>query len=205
MSSFTYTQGIPARNNTPAQDQPNMLQNNDSNFAIWNVDHVGFNNSTGGNHIHVTFPVTQVDPSLTAGYTQIYPKTFGNAATYLESYAAIKPSAGNQINGYLPLVKAMVQFQIPNIGNDATLNTTNTINVNVTKVHRTAGNIFTLTFTNPLPYATYQVFFNSLLSTKNPPYTFRIDGSLGTATFDFRIFANPDLLTVGDVIGLMVI
>jgi hypothetical protein len=50
MTNFAYTQGIPATNDNPSDDQPPMLINNDNNFLIWNVDHIGFNQNNGGFH-----------------------------------------------------------------------------------------------------------------------------------------------------------
>jgi hypothetical protein len=70
MSNFTYTTGIPATNNNPSNDQPNMQTNNDNNALIWDVDHVGFNAANGGTHDQVTFsskntPGAQTDPVST--------------------------------------------------------------------------------------------------------------------------------------------
>ncbi len=55
--SFTFNDGIPAANNNPSFDQPEMLQNNISNALIWNVDHIGFNDASneGGSHVQNTY------------------------------------------------------------------------------------------------------------------------------------------------------
>lgn len=53
--SFTFSNDIPAANNNPSDDQPDMLQNNISTNNILNVDHVSFNNNAGGKHKQITF------------------------------------------------------------------------------------------------------------------------------------------------------
>lgn len=74
MTAFTFNVGVPATNNNPSVDQPDMLINNVSNNAIWAVDHVTFNTAgsggagaSGGQHLQVTFnakatPGAMVDP-----------------------------------------------------------------------------------------------------------------------------------------------
>jgi len=66
--SFTFNTGIPAANNDPSVDQPDMLSNNVSTNAILAVDHVTFNTANGGTHKQTTFigknpPGAQVDPT----------------------------------------------------------------------------------------------------------------------------------------------
>lgn len=53
--SFTFNSNIPAADNNPSDDQPEMLQNNQTHVAIWNVDHISFNNNDAGKHKQVTF------------------------------------------------------------------------------------------------------------------------------------------------------
>lgn len=85
MTFFNYTQGIPAAQNNPSNDQPNMKVNNDSNYLIWDVDHYGFEDNNGGQHQWVTLPklttpATQVDPSCVIytanGSTGSHPQAF---------------------------------------------------------------------------------------------------------------------------------
>lgn len=47
---FTYTTGIPATNNNPSADQPDMLNNTNSISSIWSVDHAGFDAQNAGMH-----------------------------------------------------------------------------------------------------------------------------------------------------------
>lgn len=71
--TITFNTGIPAANNNPSLDQPEMLQNNISTDAILAIDHVSFNssgvapNGVSGTHLQVTFngkntPGAQTDP-----------------------------------------------------------------------------------------------------------------------------------------------
>jgi hypothetical protein len=160
--TITYTLGIPNAPNNPSNDQPNMKVNNDANSQIWSIDHVTFASTPAGTHNHVTFANSQSNPGLAANTTQIYPKSFGNATTYLETYTAANDSTGiNQINGYLPFVKAIVSFTtLGQGGGNPTIITTNTLNANVASITQSAGATatITVTFTNPLPYNTYYIF-----------------------------------------------
>ena len=82
MTNFAYTQGIPATNDNPSDDQPNMLINNDNNFLIWNVDHIGFSQANGGIHNVIHFNNQLADPPNSA-FGQLYTKTFvGNDLFY---------------------------------------------------------------------------------------------------------------------------
>lgn len=200
MTNITYTQAIPAANHNPAADQPNMRDNNDNNFQIWAVDHVGFNDSSvnnSGTHKFVTLPVPGADPILgTDLYAKIYTKTFRK--TYPETYTAVKPIGFNQINGYLPFVKAMVQFVgrsgPGNIAPDA-----NALLVNVVSpiVQTVAGGTATVTvsFVNPLPFSTYYLFADAV-STSNAIFT----KNTANFTVQFNALAIP-----GKRFNLMVI
>lgn len=55
MANYTFDATIPATNNDPSEDQPYMLNNNVSNQAIWDVDHIGFNQSGSGEHKSIQF------------------------------------------------------------------------------------------------------------------------------------------------------
>lgn len=55
MSFQTYITGIPAANNNPSNDQPNMLTNTNSIPVVLAVDHHAFNDNNGGYHKQVTF------------------------------------------------------------------------------------------------------------------------------------------------------
>ena len=194
--TITYINGIPATNDNPSVDQPNMQLNTDAITTYVAIDHIPFNSDTAPNGMHakVTFPLATSDPSLSNSQTQIYPKTFGSTTTYLETYEAVKTSAGNQINGYAPIVKAMAMFTCVGAGFPATLSLiTNSLAVNVASVSQTDTQHLIVTFTTALPYATYYVFFFN-----NPGFT--VVRSTGSFTLSI---ASGSLS--GDTIGFMVI
>lgn len=56
MTNFAYITGIPATNNNPSDDQPDMMDNNDNAALIWNEDHIGFNAPNGGLHRQSAYP-----------------------------------------------------------------------------------------------------------------------------------------------------
>lgn len=69
--TFTFNTGIPASNDNPSVDQPDMLSNTVATNAILAVDHITFNTANGGTHKQVTYsslntPGVQVDPGSTA-------------------------------------------------------------------------------------------------------------------------------------------
>ncbi|MBS3903751.1 MAG: hypothetical protein KGZ39_00310 [Simkania sp.] len=62
--SFTYTRDIPATNNNPSSDQPNMKENTNSIDDLIAVDHVSFGNATGGLHKQVHYVSNQAAPGV---------------------------------------------------------------------------------------------------------------------------------------------
>lgn len=56
MTNFAYIKGIPATNDNPSDDQPDMLNNNDNAALIWETDHIGFNAPNGGLHQQNSYP-----------------------------------------------------------------------------------------------------------------------------------------------------
>jgi len=85
MTNFLYNTGIPAANNNPSTDQPDMQTNTDSTNAILNVDHFTFNNNNGGMHQQVQIVSQNTIPSavnntpvgLKNGAGTIYTKPLG--------------------------------------------------------------------------------------------------------------------------------
>jgi len=181
--TISYTTGIPAASHNPSTDQPNMKTNNDNIKSIIAVDHATFDASNSGTHNHVTFTSAQSDPSLSASQTQVYPKTFGTATTYLETYSAFRASAGNQIIGYSPMVKCMGQFTTIN-GGGVIANVADTLYVNVASIVQAAA-VVTITFTTALPYATYAVFITRMGAfAPTPGGVTRATGSVAIALSD---------------------
>lgn len=81
MPFFSYNTGIPAANNNPSVDQPNMQTNTNSINSILNVDHYNFNDNEGGHHRQTTF-VDQTIPTTAVGQSALYSKTSGQSQVY---------------------------------------------------------------------------------------------------------------------------
>ena len=108
MSFPDFYPAIPASNNSPTQDQPNMQQNNATLNQWVAVDHVGFNTSsaTSGMHKQVTIPTPLgADPTLTGTYGEFYTKEvsgtvlpfFANSSTVYSLTGAGTASANGSV------------------------------------------------------------------------------------------------------------
>ncbi len=80
MTNFTFNRNIPASGNDPSDDQPLMLQNNQSTFDLINVDHNGFGVNDGGYHkpIHL---VTQLTVPVAPPTDMIFSKNYTTNST----------------------------------------------------------------------------------------------------------------------------
>lgn len=78
MTFFSFNDAIPATNNNPSVDQPDMLTNNISTQGILGIDHYSFNDNDGGWHKQVTLPSLLAIPAIPprqATLGTIYTKT----------------------------------------------------------------------------------------------------------------------------------
>lgn len=96
--TYSFNNAIPAANNNPSTDQPDMLINNISTAAILAVDHIGFNVTNGGQHKSIHFnqdasyvPVPPVSPP------QLFTKTV-SALPQLFYYSGTAAQSSNQYN-----------------------------------------------------------------------------------------------------------
>jgi len=55
MTLFQFDATVPATNDNPSADQPDMLVNNQSTLGILGTDHITFNLNNGGQHKAITF------------------------------------------------------------------------------------------------------------------------------------------------------
>jgi hypothetical protein len=55
MTLYVFDTGVPAANDNPSEDQPDMLTNNMSTNGLIGTDHITFNIDNGGQHKQVTF------------------------------------------------------------------------------------------------------------------------------------------------------
>jgi len=74
MTIYNYNLGIPATNNDPSQDQPNMRINNDSIYNLVGVDHINFGNANNGKHKQVQLQTGNIPPGLINGFETLYAK-----------------------------------------------------------------------------------------------------------------------------------
>lgn len=119
MANFTYNDLIPATNNNPSDDQPEMLKNTVSIENIIDVDHVGFNTNNGGNHRQVRFNLNQVAPGLNNGVGEVYANTIsGNSFPFWNNgtnYNILTSLANNvSQNGYTYIGSILIQWGIYN-------------------------------------------------------------------------------------------
>lgn len=165
--SFTATSGIPAANNNPSQDQPDMLTNNDSFIDIWDVDHVGFNASNGGTHLQSTYdtknpPGAVSDPAGIA-YTNDGTVSAAHAQYYYKNSQGVFPLSAIRAFGSFVVTAvpgAVVPLNDYNVASITSVNSTtytvaltaNSVNTNaiialvtINNSSRSAG----YTFTNP--------------------------------------------------------
>ena len=170
MSSISYNVNIPNAPNNPSNDQPLMQENTNAIQTIWAVDHISFNSGAGltsGHHAQVSFDVAVPNvPALSPGQFQIYPITNSSGTSpYLETYASAKTNGGTQFNGYTPFVKAMAQLVSNGVIGAQTF-TIGALSFNVASVVLGTGSLgaktgMIVTFSTPLPYSSYYVFFGA--------------------------------------------
>jgi len=79
---FTYNNGIPAANNNPSVDQPNMQTNTDSIDSIINVDHYSFETNFDGTHKQVQLKNSAgINGAIPAGLQGVGFETLYSSAT----------------------------------------------------------------------------------------------------------------------------
>lgn len=84
MALYPFDDAVPATNDNPSSDQPDMLVNNQSTLGILGTDHITFNLNNGGQHKAITFnqdasyvPTPSVSPpqlftDVIAGLPQLF-------------------------------------------------------------------------------------------------------------------------------------
>ena len=147
MSFPDFYPAIPASNNSPTQDQPNMQQNNATLNQWVAVDHVGFNTSSSisGMHKQVTIPTPLgADPSLTGTYGEFYTKEVsGTVLPFFANSSTVYSLTGSgtaSANGSVTLPAGVI-FKW------------GTISVN-------SGNSVAITFGTAFPNNLWQVIFS---------------------------------------------
>jgi hypothetical protein len=152
MSLFTFTNTIPASTHAPSQDQPLMLQNNQSTQGIIGIDHVGFNTATtGGYHNKSSYVIQSGDPAAVpggvgAGADIVYSKLSTNSTDEL----FVRKQGG--VIQELTIIKAWCVF---NLGGAFPI--TPIDGYNVTSITNPGPNLIQINFTNNVANANYGV------------------------------------------------
>jgi len=162
MANFSYNTGVPAGNNDPSVDQPDMLTNTQNSALIWEEDHVGFNANNGGKHAHVTFPNIAVPPA------QVNPASFLSTQAGVASVATPELYFVNSLcTMLLSGIKAFAQFDNTGTAIGPTFNCS---------VGKTGTGNFTVT----MPVNTVVSNSNYLvLATASMPDNFTVGGIIG--------------------------
>lgn len=85
MTLFQFDATVPATNDNPSADQPDMLVNNQSTNGILGVDHITFNLNNGGQHKAITFnqDASYVPASFPVNPPQLFTNTTDGAGNAL--------------------------------------------------------------------------------------------------------------------------
>ncbi len=110
---FSYNTGVPAANNNPSQDQPDMLTNTQSIASIIAIDHVGFGLADGGKHIHSTYTQLSSKPTISGTDTSVYAKLTGSLSQlYFEDQNGVEHQltgpASIAANGYTTTINGLI-------------------------------------------------------------------------------------------------
>jgi hypothetical protein len=105
MTLFQFDATVPATNDNPSADQPDMLVNNQSTVGILGVDHVTFNLNNGGQHKAITFnqDASYVPSGFPVNPPQLFTNTVDGAGNALPNgvpelffYSGSAPQSKNQ-------------------------------------------------------------------------------------------------------------
>jgi hypothetical protein len=197
--TISYVQGIPAANNSPAQDQPDMLTNTGAVFNIWDINHNGFNKLAavpGGTHTKVDIPLF-TNPTLVAGAESSVIYTKAGTADPTHAQAFFKNPFGDFL---LSGVRAFGMFVTGAAGNIAPSNAFNLIALPTAIVQATVGlnTEWTITLAanaTTTDNAAVFIYFDRLFSVPNPSYTFASNVLTIRAT-SFGPFAKVSFLVL---------
>lgn len=121
--TFTFNTNIPAANNNPSVDQPDMLGNNVATDGIIAVDHISFNALNGGQHKQVTFNNKNVPGAQTDPQSVLYTNNVGATAFNTASASTVAEMFYINQSGTLPISLLKAYGYFDNNGNP--LNTFN--------------------------------------------------------------------------------
>ncbi len=106
---FTYNENLPNPPDDPAVDVSGMQLNSQSIQGIIGVDHVTFNNNSGGYHNQVSFAINQAAPGIGLGVAELFANNVASDSKtypYWQNASTNFPLAGPfkiNANGYTTL------------------------------------------------------------------------------------------------------
>jgi len=198
LTAFTFNADIPASTNNPSTDQPKMLLNNQSELAIWGVDHITFNTAGSGTHEQTTF-LNYATPATPANQGSVaYPAAGIEDAQTAEYFfknakATLPVSAVRSFGSFLtPAPSPTYPKQITPI---TAFNLTD-IGANPTGIQETAGQTYTITLKDDVVFGNDIVVIPFIRSSTvsivnftftNPVLTITISAGVGNLRIDFLI------------------
>lgn len=155
--TFVFNPNIPAGPNNPSNDQPLMLQNNQSTNSIIAVDHVTFNITQNPNGYHVVIHFVDqntTNPGAIVGVGQLYTKTVnGDQRLFFESGNGVVTQITNPNSISTVVLKASAIFTSQNTNGAAALVSSN----NITSITRNGLGRYDVVMTNALSNTNYYV------------------------------------------------
>ncbi len=109
--TIAYNLGIPAANDDPSVDQPNMLTNNDNIATYVAIDHVGFNTSGSGFHNKTTYVQQVADPGSAAAQYVEYAKAVSGSSELFAQKDAV--GAAIQLTRGVPTIATKGKSYLP--------------------------------------------------------------------------------------------
>lgn len=175
--TFPFDISRPAANNAPADDQPVMQTNNSSTFALIAVDHVTFNNSTGGQHQQITLPNNNIP---------------GSAPTFPKSIEYTQPGVANTASSDAYLYNSAGKFPMNIIRAAGSFLTTispggvsfiSSVNCSTITVSGTGPRVYAITLTaGSVTGNNVMVFFESSANTNSAISTYSFSGGVLSLT-----------------------
>lgn len=176
--TFSYNNGVPATNNDPSVDQPDMLLNAQAISGIADVDHIGFNSANGGMHRQSTYPAVTTQGAQSGlagvGYT-----IAGTANT-----GASQWSFKNSISNFVPTTMRAWGFC-----NSSGIVSSQSMNV-ATFVRNSAGNYTITLTTNVVAGTNFGVLVSNTFSSVGSSALIPLYSITGAGTFTLK-FSSP--------------
>ncbi len=160
--TFTFNTGIPAANNDPSADQPDMLINNVSTNGILAVDHISFNTNNGGTHLQVHLP-QYTNPVVINGSAAQGSVIYGAAGTADAAHAQCYFKTAQNVGAFVLPLSCTRAWAFVSGGVGPVVIASQ--GVNVSGIVRNSAGVYTVTLgSNAVSSANFPVFVNSSTS-----------------------------------------